>query len=389
MKKFKSFGILFLMFFSFFSFSLFSEENRNMGKWQTIIEGKTGQGSSFFIFNFKDNNVVEITKQYSGNNITEEQNYTFDGNKILITPKDSSQILDFKDKTIEKLDENNFLWDYEGNQLKVTKNHGAFSLIHLFGVIIVLIGINELSRKYKKLSYVLYFIIPIVFIPIFINSGITHWFRWVKLYSAILGAAWFTLIRFTKLGEKNWAKYIAAAILCLNIAEACTQDFSMGYLPNVLNAIGGVLNIIVLSRWKGIGPDATKDRDMVWPGMTTFWIIAYDIWNITFVYLNFPEHAAYHIMVLLSCTIPALFIKKGTWLQARAFTLASWMMYLFIFEGFINANVVALPRNNTLMLAMGALSFVANVVYAFYHFRWFFFKKAPKNLEVGQNELAY
>ena len=226
----------------------------------------------------------------------------------------------------------------------------------------------------------LYFIIPIAFIPIFINSGITHWFRWVKLYSAILGAAWFTLIRFTKLGEKNWAKYIAAAILCLNIAEACTQDFSMGYLPNVLNAIGGVLNIIVLSRWKGIGPDATKDRDMVWPGMTTFWIIAYDIWNITFVYLNFPEHAAYHIMVLLSCTIPALFIKKGTWLQARAFTLASWMMYLFIFEGFINANVVALPRNNSLMLAMGALSFVANVIYAFYHFRWFFFKKAPKKI---------
>lgn len=387
MKKFKNLFFLVLTLFTFVSFNTFSEET--LGKWQTIIEGKSGEGSSFFIFNFKENNRVEVTKQFSGNNITEEKVYNFDGATILIESKDTDKIVDFDGKTMKKSDENNFLWDLEGKELKVTKNYPFISWMHLFAVIIFLITINELSRKSKKLSYVLYFIIPIVFIPIFINSGITHWFRWVKLYSAILGAAWFTLIRFTKLGEKKWARFIAAAILCLNIGEACMQDFSMGYLPNVLNAIGGVLNIVVLSRWSAITPDNTKTKDMVWPGMTTFWIIAYDIWNITFVYLNFPEHASYHLMVLLSCTIPALFIKKGTWLQARAFTLASWMMYLFIFEGFINANVVALPRNNTLMLAMGILSFAVNVIYAYLHFRWFYFKKAPENVEVGQNELAY
>ena len=100
MKKFKSLGFLFLMFFTFFSFNLFSEENSSLGKWQTIIEGKTGQGSSFFIFRFqRTNNVVEITKQYSGNNITEEQTYSFDGNNITIyTQKIVVKFLILKEK---------------------------------------------------------------------------------------------------------------------------------------------------------------------------------------------------------------------------------------------------------------------------------------------------
>lgn len=50
---------------------------------------------------------------------------------------------------------------------------------------------------------------------------------------------------------------------------------------------------------------------------------AYDLWNFAYVYNCIPDHSFYSgAMLLLSCTIPAFFIKKGAWLQHRAQTLA-------------------------------------------------------------------
>jgi hypothetical protein len=137
-------------------------------------------------------------------------------------------------------------------------------------------------------------------------------------------------------------------------------------LPNILNGIAGVLNIITLFYgWKEIGPDNSKEKDMVWPKMTIFWIIAYDIWNIVYVYLNFPGSTSAQAMVILSCTIPALFIKKGTWLQARAFTLAAWFMYYFTFPRYTEQMELLVPRSYNLMLAVASISILANIVYFF------------------------
>jgi hypothetical protein len=146
--------------------------------------------------------------------------------------------------------------------------------------------------------------------------------------------------------------------------EAVSQDFSMGYLPNILNGIAGILSTITLFYgWKQIGPDKSKEKDMIWPKMPMLWIIAYDVWNIVYVYLNFPGSTSAQFMVILACTIPALFIKKGTWLQARAFTLAAWFMYYFTFPRFTEQLELMVPRNTTLMLAVAVLSIGLNVVY--------------------------
>jgi len=72
----------------------------------------------------------------------------------------------------------------------------------------------------------------------------------------------------------------------------------------------------------GIYAEKEGKRDLIWKDMTTFRIIAYDIWNLTYIYFCIPEHAIYGVAVLLSCTISALFIKRGTLIQARAYTLA-------------------------------------------------------------------
>jgi hypothetical protein len=374
------------------STSVFAEGiHPDLGKWQTYFEGEYGKGDTFFTLNFKTDGTVNIVKQYTGKNKTEDATWKMDGDNLQITSNTGGEIKDFNNKNLVKVDKNTFKWTPEGKSktFNFTKTNTGFSIFHLFMILIVLVLINEICRRFKNIGYLIYLVLPIVLLPLWLNGDITVWFRWVKLYSVVFAAGFFTLIRFTKLGDKKWARWIVAAFLCLNILEACMQDFSCGYLPSILNATAGLINIVILSRWAQIGPDNSKERDMVWPGMTTFWIIAYDIWNITFVYLQFPEHAAFHIMVLLSCTLPAIFIKKGTWLQARAFTLGAWMMYLFTFQPWIDRQLIVLPRNDGIMLALGILSISANIIYAILHFRWKYTKKAPKKLQIGQNAKAY
>jgi hypothetical protein len=378
---------LFLLFFTLNTFNVYAEStNINLEKWQTIIEGKAGSGDTLIILDFNNNGKVNVTKQASGVNVTEEMDWLLNGDNLQLKSTTNAEIKDFDGKTLKKINKDTFNWDVEGKVVKISKTHKVLPWVHLIGFFIFALIMNELSRRNKHVSIALYFIIPIAFLPIWINSGITLWFKWAKLYSPIIAAAWFIIVSHTKLGEKKWARFIVAAILCVNIVEAVGQDFSVGYLPNILNALAGILNIITLSRWKDIGPDNSKERDCLWPGMTTFWIIAYDIWNITFVYLNFPDLVVINIAVLLSCTLPGIFVKKGTWLQARAFTLAIFMIYLFTFESFVNANMIAAPRNFTLMMIMALLSIGSNLIYAFFHFRWKLFSKAPLTLEVGQNE---
>jgi hypothetical protein len=73
------------------------------------------------------------------------------------------------------------------------------------------------------------------------------------------------------------------------IDEALVQYFSMGFTPNILNGIAGVLSILTCYYgYKGIKADNSEHKHMIWPKMTILWIIAYDVWNFVYVYLNFP-----------------------------------------------------------------------------------------------------
>ena len=44
-------------------------------------------------------------------------------------------------------------------------------------------------RRYKPAPYVVFFVLPVVLIPVFLHSGFDGVFRWTKLYSAVAGAA--------------------------------------------------------------------------------------------------------------------------------------------------------------------------------------------------------
>jgi hypothetical protein len=335
------------------------------GVWQGIVDGAPSEGAFFYRMEFSDNGIVMVTKQYGGHNIREQKSWSMLGNSIEIQNLSKANITDFDGVILTIIDDKTIAYNNGSYIGTISKHNNTLALIHWFMILVVLIALNELFRKSKWAGLIFYCVLPILLLPVWSSYGVTYWFKWVKLFSVVVASIWFIFIRFSKLGKYDFAKLVAALFLAGNIGEAVIQDFSMGYLPNILNAIAGILSILTLFYgWRGIHADSSREKDMLWPKMTIFWIIAYDIWNWVFVYLNFPGSASAQFMVLLSCTLPSLFIKKGTWLQARAFTLAAWFMYYFTFPRFTESLELLVPRNDSLMLIVALASIISNSVYA-------------------------
>jgi hypothetical protein len=160
-----------------------------------------------------------------------------------------------------------------------------------------------------------------------------------------------------------------------------------------MNGIAGLLNIITISGWLGIYVSKGKSKDMLWPDQLWFWIIAYDLWNFAYVYNCIPDHSFYSgAMLLLSCTIPAFFIKRGAWLQHRAQTLALWAMFSLTFPYFADTSKFAVQssHNPVALMVVSGLALASNVAVFIYHFyRVFKNKKNPLKDEIYSDLAAY
>lgn len=150
----------------------------------------------------------------------------------------------------------------------------------------------------------------------------------------------------------KWALCFPPLILAINICEAVFRDFqvfSYGAWDgavinnlwtisgpwNIMNGIAGILNIVTICGWFGIFISKDKSRDMIWPDMLWAWILCYDFWNFAYTYNCISDHSVYcGLALLLSCTIPTFFIKRGAWLQHRASTLALWIMFIMTIPQF-------------------------------------------------------
>ena len=67
---------------------------------------------------------------------------------------------------------------------------------------------------------------------------------------------------------------------------------------------------------------------MLWPDMTVWFIVAYDVWNFEYTYCNLPTHTWYcGVALLLAPTFANALWNKGGWIQNRANTLAIWCMF--------------------------------------------------------------
>ncbi len=256
----------------------------------------------------------------------------------------------------------------------ITLQSGLVWLALLAGLMII----NELLRISKWFSLFFFVILPLVLTfavwPETAKLSQTNdWFHWAKLYSVIAAGIGFTVMRYTKLGDNKIMKIFPVLILAINILEAVLRDFELGGInggaEHWMNGIAGILSIVTICGWSGIFIDRKHKSDLLWPDMTVFWIIAYDVWNFAYIYNCIPTSAFFGLAVLLACTLPCLLIKKGTWIQARAFTLTGWMMLLFTFPLFFqSADNVTLPaEGRTGQIVVSFISIVLNVSFFGYH----------------------
>ncbi len=275
-----------------------------------------------------------------------------------------------------------------------------------------LIVLNELTRRNFRIALLMFLFLPvllpfILWLPYTATPGTGAstgtWFHWVKVYSAIAGCLGFMFIRYY--GTVNSLKpcgkncnndqkipklllLFPPVILSVNILEACIRDFQVYGMHatgqiidgvtmlsgpwNIMNGIAGLLNILTISGWMGITISKDKSRDMLWPDMMWFWIIAYDLWNFAYVYNCVSDHAFYAgAALLVSCTIPAFFIKRDAWLQHRAHTLALWMMFTMSVPMFVDSPRFGVQASHDpkALFTVSCISLLANIAVYVYHIR--------------------
>lgn len=243
------------------------------------------------------------------------------------------------------------------------------SMWQLLGWVLVFAGLvilNEIERRTKLGGYGIFVgvlaILTVYFIAIQISAvnggwGATNdtyvymggWFHYAKLYAAAFGCIGFMFLKYKQwIGKTDWFKVWPFVIVAINIMIAVASDFESaikgaqavngwwysiedvwlnGGWWNWVNGIAGILNIFCMTGWWGIYSSKKKD-DMLWPDMTIWFIVAYDIWNFEYTYCNLPTHTWYcGVALLLAPTFANALWNKGGWIQNRAMTLATWCMF--------------------------------------------------------------
>lgn len=282
-------------------------------------------------------------------------------------------------------------------------------------VFLGLILLNELGRRFKWGGVLLFIILPIILTfavwpKTTKGTSVNDWFHYAKVYSSLAGCIGFWLIRHVKGASSNkWVLCFPPLILAINICEAVARDFQIYGLHlnkeifegmvtvsgswNVMNGIAGILNIITITGWFGICISKDKSKDMLWPDMLWFWIVAYDVWNFAYTYNCLPNHSWYcGLALLLAPTFAAFFIKKGAWLQHRAQTLALWCMFAMTYPGFIDESQFAVKssHNTTALFVVSLLALIANIaVFAYYVYKIVKTKRNPIKGELYTDLKSY
>lgn len=280
-----------------------------------------------------------------------------------------------------------------------------------FIALVIFIGaalfVNEITRRSKTISILVFCVLPVV-LAVGVLIGVLGsptgktWFGWVKVVSALAGVYGFMLIRFTKLGEGKFAAIFPVAILSLNIAEAVYREFEvfatyktltidpggiliLGGVWNILNGIAGILCILTLTGFAGIRISKDKTRDMVWPDMTWMYIIGYTLWNYAYVYNCISTRSMYAgFGILLAALIAEYVFKRGAWLQHRAQILSIYAMFSLSVDFQQASYFKVLPTyNEGLLMGLSVFSFIFNIgVFAFMIYTMMKRKKNPLKEEI-------
>ena len=260
--------------------------------------------------------------------------------------------------------------------------YGETAAFQLLGWLMVFVGLilaNEFARRTKWGGIACFLVLPtaltVYFISIYVGAAMgaqwalnnptyvymNGWFHYFKLYAATLGCIGFMMLKYKwSIGKTDWFKVYPFLIVAANILIAVVSDFESGIKGalspdgwwlssenvwlyggwwNWLNGISGIINIFCMTGWWGIYTSKDK-KDMLWPDMIWLYILAYDVWNFQYTYLNLPTHAWYcGLALLLAPTVANALWNKGGWIQNRANTLALWCMFAQVFPLFQDRSI--------------------------------------------------
>ena len=260
--------------------------------------------------------------------------------------------------------------------------YGETAGFQLLGWLMVFVGLilaNEFARRTKWGGIACFLVLPagltIYFISIYVGAAMgaqwalnnptyvymNSWFHYFKLYAATLGCIGFMMLKYKwSIGKTDWFKMFPFLIVAANILIAVVSDFESGIKGalspdgwwlssenvwlyggwwNWLNGAAGIINIFCMTGWWGIYVSKDK-KDMLWPDMIWLYILAYDVWNFQYTYLNLPTHTWYcGLALLLAPTVANALWNKGGWIQNRANTLALWCMFAQVFPLFQDRSI--------------------------------------------------
>jgi hypothetical protein len=269
-----------------------------------------------------------------------------------------------------------------------------YAVLGWFGLLAASLALNELTRRNKWVALLMFLVLPATLAfavwPETAGPGTTMgvWFYHVKVWSVLAACLGFMAIRYIPAVARNkWALAFPALILATNIAEAVVRDFEVYGLHatgqvidgmatlsgpwNIMNGIAGILNLLTISGFLGIFVSKRASKDMIWPDMLWFWVLAYDLWNFAYGYNCVGDQSFYSgLCMLAACTIPALTWSKGAYIQHRAHTLAFWMMLCMSASWVLDNSVFAVKAslNPTALFLVSLLALVVNIVVFVYHF---------------------
>jgi len=368
---------------------------RDHSRWIGDIEGPIvdKQGSAnVYEFRFQKTGTVTVYKHMPVSKLEQTFDFELVDRDIKLTGDSSGPIGELAGQTVRHIDDTKFAFKFVDGKTDIIlkKSIRWLSWLNIAFIFVMMLVGAEVTSRYKWAPYFFFLVLPILLIPLFMTSDM-GWFRYAKLIAILAGSMFITITRFN-LGPKTikYGIFLVVFGLAFNILEAVTQDFSQPHLPNKLNALAGVLNILTIYLWTTIKIDDKKPHNFLWPGMTIAWIIAYDLWNVCFVYLNFPNTVHYTALAVIPVpTIIAIFIASGkyTWIQARPYSLSFYMIYIITMACFDTpvSLVEPLPRSDTWIWALVVLSLGANVGLFFLQWRYRLTGKAPKKLDIGQS----
>ena len=260
--------------------------------------------------------------------------------------------------------------------------YGENAGYQLLGWLLVFVGLilaNEFARRTKFGGIACFLVLPagitVYFVSIYVGAAMgaewalnnptyvymNGWFHYFKLYAATAGCIGFMMLKYKwGVGKTEWFKVFPFLIVAANILIAVVSDFESGIKGalspdgwwlssenvwlyggwwNWLNGIAGIINIFCMTGWWGIYTSKDK-KDMLWPDMIWLYILAYDVWNFQYTYLNLPTHAWYcGLALLLAPTVANALWNKGGWIQNRANTLALWCMFAQVFPLFQDRSI--------------------------------------------------